>query len=67
MGLLSKGKPLSWAEAKEQADYVREQGIVQFLEQYSKVRHRHGDYLLWGDEVVNGIDFNCLIFDRLST
>lgn len=51
MGLLSQGNPLSWAEAKDKADYVREQGILQFLEQYSKVKHRHGDYLLWGDEV----------------
>lgn len=51
MGLLSQGKPLSWEEAKEQAEYVREQGIKQFLNQYAKYKGRRGDNLKWGDEV----------------
>lgn len=51
MGLLSEGKPLSWSEAAEKADYVREQGIIQFLNQYEKYKDRRGDNLVWGDEV----------------
>lgn len=51
MGLLSQGKPLSWEDANEQAEYVRDQGIQQFLSQYAKYKDRHGDNLKWGDEV----------------
>jgi glutamate--cysteine ligase catalytic subunit len=37
MGLLSHGAPLSWDEAKLQADHVRKNGIEQFLSVYRKV------------------------------
>eukprot|EP00122_Pirum_gemmata_P008111 Pgem_evm1s7469 len=51
MGLLSDGRPLSWLDAKEVADYVRTNGIEQFLSIYSKVKDRHNDCLKWGDEI----------------
>ncbi len=51
MGLLSQGKPLKWADGKEKSDYVRHEGVVQFLYQYNKTKNRMGDNLKWGDEV----------------
>lgn len=52
MGLLTKGTPLEWPDARRYANYVRTHGIKQFLSTY---RH-HGNSekrcdLLWGDEV----------------
>ncbi|KAH7888688.1 glutamate-cysteine ligase-domain-containing protein [Phlebopus sp. FC_14] len=51
MGLLYLGTPLSWDDAKKYADHVREHGITQFLNTWDKLKDRHGDELLWGDEV----------------
>jgi glutamate--cysteine ligase catalytic subunit len=51
MGLLTTGKPLSWDEAKLQSDYVRNQGIEQFINLYNRNKDRKGDNLKWGDEV----------------
>lgn len=51
MGLLSEGKPLSWAETKKHAELVRRVGIQQFLAIYHRLRDRKGDVLKWGDEV----------------
>lgn len=51
MGLLSEGTPLSWEETKKYANYVREHGIKQFINQYRKLKDRSKDSLLWGDEV----------------
>jgi glutamate--cysteine ligase catalytic subunit len=53
MGLLYLGTPLSWNEAKQYADHVREHGITQFLHTWDRVKDRWGDELLWGDEVNN--------------
>lgn len=50
MGLLSEGKPLSWAETKKNAGLVKRVGIQQFLALYHKVKNRKDD-LKWGDEV----------------
>ena len=50
MGLLSEGKPLSWAETKKNASLVKKVGIQQFLALYHKVKDRK-DVLKWGDEV----------------
>lgn len=50
MGLLSEGKPLSWAETKKNAGLVKEVGVKQFLALYHKVKNRK-DVLKWGDEV----------------
>ncbi|KAG1828011.1 hypothetical protein EV424DRAFT_1596563 [Suillus variegatus] len=51
MGLLYLGTPLTWDEAKQYADHVREHGIMQFLYTWDQVKDRCGDELLWGDEV----------------
>lgn len=51
MGLLSEGSPLSWEETKALAEHVRQHGIEQFINLYSKLRERTGDVLKWGDEV----------------
>lgn len=51
MGLLTEGNPLSWEETKALAEHVRQHGIEQFINLYSKLRDRTGDVLKWGDEV----------------
>ncbi|KAF8973058.1 glutamate-cysteine ligase catalytic subunit [Flammula alnicola] len=51
MGLLYLGTPLAWDEAKKYADHVRTHGITQFLHIWDRLKDRHGDELLWGDEV----------------
>ncbi|KAJ7072365.1 glutamate-cysteine ligase catalytic subunit [Mycena amicta] len=45
MGLLYLGTPMSWD------NHVRFHGITQFLYIWDKLKDRHGDELLWGDEV----------------
>jgi len=51
MGLLSEGEPLSWEETKKLADHVRRHGIIQFINQYRRLKDRSKDCLMWGDEV----------------
>jgi len=51
MGLLSEGEPLSWEETKKLADHIRRHGIVQFINQYHRLKDRSKDCLMWGDEV----------------
>ncbi|KAJ7703240.1 glutamate-cysteine ligase catalytic subunit [Mycena rosella] len=51
MGLLFLGTPLTWEEVREHADHVRFHGITQFLHTWDRLKDRHGDELLWGDEV----------------
>lgn len=51
MGLLTEGNPLSWEETKKLSKHVREHGIQQFINMYSRLRDRTGDVLKWGDEV----------------
>jgi len=51
MGLLTEGSPLSWEETKKHAQHVREHGILQFINQYNKLKDRSNDCLRWGDEV----------------
>lgn len=51
MGLLTEGSPLSWEETKAMAEHVRQHGIEQFINLYSKLQERTGDVLKWGDEV----------------
>ena len=57
MGLLSEGEPLSWEETKKLADHVRRHGIIQFINQYHRLKDRSKDCLRWGDEV--GISLIC--------
>lgn len=51
MGFLTEGRALSWEEAAEKAEYVREHGIEQLLAIYHKVKDRKNDSFKWGDEV----------------
>jgi len=53
MGLLSVGHPLTWDETQKQAEYVRQHGIIQFVNTYHKLKERQDKFLRWGDEVVN--------------
>lgn len=52
MGLLTfSGENLSFAEIKKHADYIKEHGIIQFINTYNRVKNRTYDTLKWGDEV----------------
>lgn len=51
MGFLDEGETLPWEEAKKLADYIRDNGIEQFLNIYESRRYRNNDELKWGDEV----------------
>ncbi|EMR10581.1 hypothetical protein PNEG_01286 [Pneumocystis murina B123] len=51
MGLLISGTPLSWEETQQQADYVRKQGIEQFLHIWKEAKKKKKKQLLWGDEI----------------
>lgn len=51
MGLLTVGKPYSWADGRDHRKYVRDHGVVQFLNTYNRVKDITNDELLWGDEV----------------
>jgi len=51
MGLLSLGTPLDWDQAKNFSELVRSHGIDQFVNTWLRLKDRHGDELLWGDEV----------------
>jgi glutamate--cysteine ligase catalytic subunit len=55
MGLLTVGKPLSSAETKGKAAYVREKGITQFLHTWNRVKDIKDDELRFGDEVESGV------------
>ena len=50
MGLLTEGKPLSWADTKKHAEHVHRVGVQQFLAIYKRLKDRKGDTLKWGDE-----------------
>ena len=51
MGLLTKGKPLSWTQAETYAEYVRENGIEQFLNIYNNFENKKNYALKWGEEI----------------
>lgn len=45
------GKPLTFEESKQHIEYVKEHGIIQFINIYNNTKHRNFDKFLWGDEV----------------
>lgn len=59
MGLLSEGSPLSWEETKKYAQHVRHHGILQFINQFNKLKDRSNDCLRWGDEVGLPVYIDC--------
>ena len=65
MGLLSEGKPFSWADTKKNAGHVHRVGIKQFLALYHRLKDRKGDVLKWGDEVKKRAFLQHIIFKNL--
>lgn len=55
MGLLATGRPLTWEEASEHREYVREHGVTQFINTFARCKDMAGRELLWGDEIEYGI------------
>lgn len=55
MGLLKVGKPLSWEESAPHRKYVKEHGVIQFLNTYNRVKDTSRRELLWGDELEYGV------------
>ncbi|KYQ93916.1 glutamate-cysteine ligase [Tieghemostelium lacteum] len=51
MGFIAEGNTLNWEDAKKFANYIREHGIIQFLNIYNANKDRSGDQFKWGDEV----------------
>lgn len=51
MGLLNVGTSLSWEEVKKLSSYVRDRGIMQFINIYKNAKNREPDELKWGDEI----------------
>lgn len=67
MGLLTEGNPLSWEETKKLSKHVRDHGIQQFINMYSRLRDRTGDVLKWGDEVrYDKIVIKCCYFPTMT-
>ncbi|CAF1092257.1 unnamed protein product [Didymodactylos carnosus] len=60
MGLLTKGQALTWKETQKRAQYIREHGVEQFINNFKKVKDRRNDCLKWGDEV----EFMMVRFDH---
>lgn len=60
MGLLTKGTPLTWQQIVPYVDYIKEHGILQFVELYHRLKGREGDQLRWGDE----IEYTIVRFDH---
>ncbi|CAM9912343.1 unnamed protein product, partial [Phaeothamnion confervicola] len=55
MGLLKVGKPFGWVQSGPHRAYVREHGVIEFLNIWNSKRDACCDDLLWGDEVEYGI------------
>lgn len=55
MGLLVEGSPLEWDDALEWLEFVRSNGIDQFLHIFRRVKDIEGDELKWGDELEYGV------------
>ena len=53
MGFLTVGNTFSWDEASEKPiEFVRREGIKQFLNIFHREKDRSKDKLKWGDEVI---------------
>jgi glutamate--cysteine ligase catalytic subunit len=51
MGYLTDGTPMAWEDALPVLRYVREHGVVQFINIFNRSKGRANDPFLWGDEV----------------
>lgn len=58
---------MEWDEAKKFSDYVRLNGVEQFINSYERLKDRDLDELKWGDEVTRAYIKQCSNFHlRLS-
>ena len=55
MGLLKVGAPIPWEESKRHLHYVREHGVLQFLNTWFRVKDISEDTLKYGEEIEVGI------------
>ena len=60
MGLLVEGKPLLPEELKKHLKYIREHGVLQFLNIWKRLKDVENDELKFGDEIECGI----LVLDK---
>ncbi len=69
MGFLTDGETYTWDELKPHIKYVKEHGIIQFLNVYNKLKDRSADTLKWGDEAsaCSKIAHSRSFADRIST
>lgn len=51
MGFLVEAEPLTWSEALNKLEYVRNHGIEQFVHIFHQVKYLEEDLLRWGDEI----------------
>ncbi|KAF2073777.1 hypothetical protein CYY_004911 [Polysphondylium violaceum] len=51
MGFIAEGNTLVWEDAEQYAQYVKDHGIIQFLNIYNANKDRFADQFKWGDEV----------------
>lgn len=57
MGLLVEGVPLRWDDAARHVAYVKEHGLIQFLNVWNGNKDVMRDHFLFGDEI------ECLLYD----
>ena len=62
MGLLVEGKPLLPEELKQYLKYIRQHGVLQFLNIWKRLKDVENDELKFGDEIECGI----LVLDKES-
>lgn len=62
MGLLTQGTPMYWSDIKQHANFIRKEGIKQFIRLYNKCKDRKDECLKWGDEV----EFMLVRFDHVN-
>lgn len=55
MGFLHESQPLTWSQAMESLQFVRDHGIEQFLSIFKRCSGTEGDPFRWGDEVEHQI------------
>jgi len=55
MGVLTVATPLKWEDSIKHLEFVREHGVLQFIENYRKCKDFSRDGLLYGDEIEYGI------------
>mmetsp|Transcript_10386 Transcript_10386/g.19087 ORF Transcript_10386/g.19087 Transcript_10386/m.19087 type:complete len:966 (+) Transcript_10386:169-3066(+) len=60
MGVLTVGRPMPWASSMPYLKYVREHGVLQFINKYNQVKDVRENVLMWGDE----IEYCIVSFDR---